>query len=354
MRAFIAFLTAVNYWHQRYPDQDVHDSSDSVGQNRPAEGNAYDQSPGYINSLPAPQPTRYEAPPLMSPTAPTSGGGHMFDLLNRRVGVDPAPARPTPAMPPPYAAGPLPPPSSYAATPPPPPPVYQYGGGGHDHPLGGQFNTVAPGPPQAGFLGYHPANPASAAVYGQPAPPPPYPASFVTSDRDSIWARSNWAKRHRRRPEEIERHYQCGWHGCDKGYDTLNHLNAHVTMKAHGEKRTPDDFKEIRKQLKERNRQRRQMMEDAEKAAAARRRWRHDDDDDIAGTPILAIAKAPRDVRICVEGQSLGFPRILWSRRSIAEAFGAEHQLCHLQYRGAVARPLLVVERTRTRSRARA
>ncbi|KAK8057950.1 hypothetical protein PG996_011887 [Apiospora saccharicola] len=264
MRAFIAFLMVVNYWHQRYPEQDIHDSSDSVGQYRTAEEIADDQSPGYINSLPAPQPTRYEAPPLLSPTAPTSGGGYTFDLLNRRYGGDPA--RPTPAMP-----------SSYAATPPPPPSVFQYGGGGHDHPLGGQFHTVAPGPPQAGFLGYHAANPASAGVYGQPAPPP-YPASFVPSYRESNWAQSDYAKRRRRRPEEIERIYQCGWHGCAKGYGTLNHLNAHVMMQGHGEKRTPDVWKGILKQRRERRkeekRQARQMMIDAEKAEAARQRWR--------------------------------------------------------------------------------
>ncbi|KAK7961243.1 hypothetical protein PG988_012457 [Apiospora saccharicola] len=256
MRAFIAFLMVVgsetqftaqlslllvqrnftrmkNYWHQRYPEQDIHDSSDSVGQYRTAEEIADDQSPGYINSLPAPQPTRYEAPPLLSPTAPTSGGGYTFDLLNRRYGGDPA--RPTPAMP-----------SSYAATPPPPPSVFQYGGGGHDHPLG------------AGAT--------------------PYPASFVPSYRESNWAQSDYAKRRRRRPEEIERIYQCGWHGCAKGYGTLNHLNAHVMMQGHGEKRTPDEWKGILKQRRERRkeekRQARQMMIDAEKAEAARQRWR--------------------------------------------------------------------------------
>ena len=34
--------------------------------------------------------------------------------------------------------------------------------------------------------------------------------------------------------------YKCGWHGCEKAYGTLNHLNAHVTMQSHGPKRTPD------------------------------------------------------------------------------------------------------------------
>jgi regulator of replication initiation timing len=47
-------------------------------------------------------------------------------------------------------------------------------------------------------------------------------------------------KRPRRRYEEIERMYKCGWHGCEKAYGTLNHLNAHVTMQSHGQKRTPE------------------------------------------------------------------------------------------------------------------
>lgn len=50
-------------------------------------------------------------------------------------------------------------------------------------------------------------------------------------------------KRPRRRYEEIERMYKCGWQGCEKAYGTLNHLNAHVTMQSHGQKRTPEGMK---------------------------------------------------------------------------------------------------------------
>merc|ERR1711981_1521941 len=57
-------------------------------------------------------------------------------------------------------------------------------------------------------------------------------------------------KRPRRRYEEIERMCKCGWNGCEKAYGTLNHLNAHVTMQSHGPKRTPEEFKEIRKEWK--------------------------------------------------------------------------------------------------------
>ncbi|TFK39863.1 hypothetical protein BDQ12DRAFT_628860 [Crucibulum laeve] len=55
-------------------------------------------------------------------------------------------------------------------------------------------------------------------------------------------------KRPRRRYDEIERLYQCSWPDCTKAYGTLNHLNAHVTMQKHGSKRSPNEFKELRKQ----------------------------------------------------------------------------------------------------------
>ncbi|KAF8906227.1 hypothetical protein CPB84DRAFT_1844485 [Gymnopilus junonius] len=55
-------------------------------------------------------------------------------------------------------------------------------------------------------------------------------------------------KRPRRRYDEIERLYVCSWPDCNKSYGTLNHLNAHVTMQKHGLKRSPNEFKELRKQ----------------------------------------------------------------------------------------------------------
>ncbi|KAI5298325.1 hypothetical protein KEM55_003538 [Ascosphaera atra] len=79
-------------------------------------------------------------------------------------------------------------------------------------------------------------------------------------------------KRPRRRYEEIERMYKCGWNGCEKAYGTLNHLNAHVTMQSHGAKRTPEEFKEIRKEWKARKKEeeaRRKAAEERERAAAA-------------------------------------------------------------------------------------
>lgn len=47
-------------------------------------------------------------------------------------------------------------------------------------------------------------------------------------------------KRPRRRYDEIERLYACNFPGCTKAYGTLNHLNAHVNMQKHGQKRHPN------------------------------------------------------------------------------------------------------------------
>lgn len=44
--------------------------------------------------------------------------------------------------------------------------------------------------------------------------------------------------------------YKCGWNGCEKAYGTLNHLNAHVTMQSHGQKRTPEGTYEQRDALR--------------------------------------------------------------------------------------------------------
>lgn len=66
--------------------------------------------------------------------------------------------------------------------------------------------------------------------------------------------------------------YKCGWNGCEKAYGTLNHLNAHVTMQSHGQKRTPEEFKEIRKEWKARKKEeenQRKAEDERARAAAA-------------------------------------------------------------------------------------
>ncbi|KAK4200523.1 hypothetical protein QBC40DRAFT_326573 [Triangularia verruculosa] len=96
--------------------------------------------------------------------------------------------------------------------------------------------------------GHHPVFAQSAAsAAAQPRPSQVY--SFVPIPG------AQQHKRPRRRYEEIERMYKCGWNGCEKAYGTLNHLNAHVTMQAHGVKRTPEEFKEIRKEWKARKKE---------------------------------------------------------------------------------------------------
>ncbi|KAK1835131.1 putative transcriptional regulator [Podospora conica] len=85
-------------------------------------------------------------------------------------------------------------------------------------------------------------------------------------------------KRPRRRWEDIERMYMCnhplpGGGNCQKAYGTLNHLNAHVQMQHHGPKRTPEEFKEIRKEWKARKKEeenkRKQAEEQQRQAQAA-------------------------------------------------------------------------------------
>ncbi|KAJ4350746.1 hypothetical protein N0V95_004478 [Ascochyta clinopodiicola] len=106
--------------------------------------------------------------------------------------------------------------------------------------------------PQPGMHYGHPASsgpPAPAMVSPVQRPPTGgHPLSTVYSFVPIPGAQQH--KRPRRRYEEIERMYKCGWNGCEKAYGTLNHLNAHVTMQSHGAKRTPEEFKEIRKEWK--------------------------------------------------------------------------------------------------------
>ncbi|KAK0623648.1 hypothetical protein B0T14DRAFT_564985 [Immersiella caudata] len=144
----------------------------------------------------------------------------------------------------------------------------------------------------------HPyTHPGSAGLYAQPRPDwagygqqpgapitpghhvfPQTPTSATPSNRPSqVYSfvpipGAQQHKRPRRRYEEIERMYKCGWNGCEKAYGTLNHLNAHVTMQAHGQKRTPEEFKEIRKEWKQRKKEEeaaRKAEEERQRQAAA-------------------------------------------------------------------------------------
>lgn len=139
------------------------------------------------------------------------------------------------------------------------------------HPQQGQDMSQYQGPPQHNMAyrpewgygqpphmapGQYPGHPVGAVPQGPPPPNAQRPGQVslgITGsprDRALITIQQVYSfvpipgaqqhKRPRRRYEEIERMYKCGWNGCEKAYGTLNHLNAHVTMQAHGSKRTPE------------------------------------------------------------------------------------------------------------------
>ncbi|KAI9052272.1 hypothetical protein LZ554_003629 [Drepanopeziza brunnea f. sp. 'monogermtubi'] len=162
-------------------------------------------------------------------------------------------------------------------------------------PHGGQYSPYHPQPDmQHGYANHPPAG----AMYAQPRPDwagyaggqhpmhGGYPVSTAQTPTSAApsGARPGQVysfvpipgaqqhKRPRRRYEEIERMYKCGWNGCEKAYGTLNHLNAHVTMQSHGQKRTPEEFKEIRKEWKARKKEeetQRKQEDDRARAAVA-------------------------------------------------------------------------------------
>ncbi|EGE03833.1 C2H2 transcription factor con7 [Trichophyton equinum CBS 127.97] len=167
-------------------------------------------------------------------------------------------------------------PSIAASSPSYPPPYSPYAPQSHDM---AQYQSHPPqmyarpdwphqyGAHQPGMPGPYssPASVSSASPAATAGPRPGQVFSFVPIPG------SQQHKRPRRRYEEIERMYKCGWNGCEKAYGTLNHLNAHVTMQSHGAKRSPDEFKEIRKEWKARKKEednQRKAAEERERAAA--------------------------------------------------------------------------------------
>ncbi|KAI9813594.1 MAG: hypothetical protein M1827_003663 [Pycnora praestabilis] len=61
------------------------------------------------------------------------------------------------------------------------------------------------------------------------------------------WYPYHRTKRSRRKGEDIDKIYICGWQGCSKSYGAIHHLNTHVSDNSHGVKRVSEDFKEARK-----------------------------------------------------------------------------------------------------------
>ncbi|KAI9158940.1 C2H2 finger domain transcription factor CON7 [Paramyrothecium foliicola] len=218
-----------------------------------------------------------------SPSMPQQDGrshqAHAVKSSDNDVPIDPSIAAPSPTYP--YGQH-----SPYAPN---PDMTHSY-----SHPSGGMY--AQPRPDWAGY-GQHGAPPMAPGhpVYAQQAgsAPPQQRPNQVYSFVPIPGAQQH--KRPRRRYEEIERMYKCGWNGCEKAYGTLNHLNAHVTMQSHGQKRTPEDlagdeinwvilsseekltmgileFKEIRKEWKQRKKEeeaQRKADEERQRAAAA-------------------------------------------------------------------------------------
>ena len=168
------------------------------------------------------------------------------------VPIDPSIAQSSPTYPPPHNYSPYPPQQEmpqYAGQP------MSYGrpdwAGQYHQPMyghspattGGAAPPMAahtmPRPPAVGYRQY----PASMMAGTNMPMQGGHPLSTVYSFVPIPGAQQH--KRPRRRYEEIERMYKCGWNGCEKAYGTLNHLNAHVTMQSHGQKRTPEGKVEI-------------------------------------------------------------------------------------------------------------
>ncbi|TQV91857.1 hypothetical protein V2A60_006035 [Cordyceps javanica] len=208
---------------------------------------------------PASSPSAGSMAQQNSPSLPQSDGrSHQTPIVNSdtQVPIDPSIAQPSPTYP--YGQH-----SPYAPN---PDMTHSY-----SHPNSNMY--AQPRPEWGGYATQHGAAPLTPnhAVYGQsPASAPQQRPSQVYSFVPIPGAQQH--KRPRRRYEEIERMYKCGWNGCEKAYGTLNHLNAHVTMQSHGQKRTPEEFKEIRKEWKARKKEeeaQRKAEEERQRSAAA-------------------------------------------------------------------------------------
>ncbi|KAK3301652.1 uncharacterized protein B0T15DRAFT_319838 [Chaetomium strumarium] len=211
---------------------------------------------------PAPNPNGGSAGMPQTPTSPSmplgDGRSHQNPQQQQansdsHVPIDPSMAAPSPTY---TTHGQY---SPYA-----PPPHPDMGHGYQQHGAPGLY--AQPRPDWAGYSQQAPGHitPTQHVFHHQP------PASQVRTNQVYSFVPIPGAQQHkrpRRRYEEIERMYRCGWQGCEKAYGTLNHLNAHVTMQGHGQKRTPEEFKEIRRQWKARKKE----QEAANKAAEEER-----------------------------------------------------------------------------------
>jgi hypothetical protein len=192
--------------------------------------------------------TSSPSPSIMPDRHPTHGHTPNNAKSDAEVPIDPSIAQSSPTYPPPQSYSPYPPQQQdmpqYASQ-----PMTSYArpewAGHYQQPMYGHSPATSGGaapnmvahsiqrPPAVGPLaGAHPV------MYHPNVTQGGHPLSTVYSFVPIPGAQQH--KRPRRRYEEIERMYKCGWNGCEKAYGTLNHLNAHVTMQSHGTKRTPE------------------------------------------------------------------------------------------------------------------
>ncbi|KAJ6172583.1 hypothetical protein N7470_001650 [Penicillium chermesinum] len=261
---------ASEYAQSELEDLNIFPSSFAADPSSAAASTPY--HPPHSEARPQPHYPQSEVRPanISSSNTPQSeyGLNPTAHALARLPGISPAPAvlrselptrgPPRPTYPPPYSPY-QPGPGhemQYQGHPPPPHQMYARPEWPHSY-----------GQHQPGMPHY----PSPATTVGSPSP-----ASPAGSRPGQVYSfvpipGAQQHKRPRRRYEEIERMYKCGWNGCEKAYGTLNHLNAHVTMQSHGQKRTPEEFKEIRKEWKARKKEeetQRKAIEERERAAA--------------------------------------------------------------------------------------
>ncbi|KAI3343970.1 hypothetical protein F4824DRAFT_28785 [Ustulina deusta] len=236
----------------QYPsNQESRPASYSTSATPTSEYGAYPQSARSTSSFPEHSLRQYH------PASNHNGGS---GGMAQQTTTNPSIAAPSPTYPhsqySPYAA----PPQDMAHSYPQGAPAGMYG-----QPRPDWANYAHP----AGQMSHHPVSYSHPPTSAPPGRPAQYGVQQVYSFVPIPGAQQH--KRPRRRYEEIERMYKCGWNGCEKAYGTLNHLNAHVTMQSHGQKRTPEEFKEIRKEWKARKKEEEQQR----KAAEEQERQRH-------------------------------------------------------------------------------
>jgi transcription factor CON7 len=176
------------------------------------------------------------SPPLV--LADAQHNGNSQSKSDPEIPIDPSIAASSPTYPPQGQYSP------YGAQPPHDMAYQQHPGSGYGGHWNGSYGQPGPhGMP--GPYAAHPSPTTAASAAGQTITAgargqavQSHPLSQVYSFVPIPGAQQH--KRPRRRYEEIERMYKCGFQGCEKAYGTLNHLNAHVTMQSHGPKRTPE------------------------------------------------------------------------------------------------------------------